>query len=177
MIITFSNKSRALLSLSSSLAQKLAMLLVSPVAACCAASVARDMLAIVTMRPRRASLSTSHMPEGWRNLSESTLRRPAGLAHLPCAAIAAGSRLLHQPTLTDRTPVRQGMRRWRCRTPMSSSSSRRTSRPRRNGWSRSGHGQEENRPVLRKNAEFDMQKLDKINHWINQIYKDGRRTW
>tara|TARA_B110001452_G_scaffold192590_1_gene162606 strand:+ start:501 stop:698 length:198 start_codon:yes stop_codon:yes gene_type:complete len=36
---------------------------------------------------------------------------------------------------------------------------------------------EENRPVLRKNAEFDMKKLDAISHWINQIYKDGRRTW
>ena len=35
----------------------------------------------------------------------------------------------------------------------------------------------ENRPVLRKNAEFDMKKLVKISHWINTIYKDDRRTW
>ena len=36
---------------------------------------------------------------------------------------------------------------------------------------------QENRPVLRKNAEFDMKKLVTINHWIHTIYKDGRRTW
>ena len=36
---------------------------------------------------------------------------------------------------------------------------------------------QESRPVLRKNAEFDMKKLVAINEWINTIYKDERRTW
>lgn len=36
---------------------------------------------------------------------------------------------------------------------------------------------EENRPVLKKNAESAMLKLGRINDWISQIFKDARRTW
>ena len=36
---------------------------------------------------------------------------------------------------------------------------------------------EEQRPVIWKNARFDMQKIDKISTWLHNIGKDPRVTW
>ena len=36
---------------------------------------------------------------------------------------------------------------------------------------------EEKRPVIWKNARFDMKKVDRITGWLHQIRKDPRITW
>ena len=35
----------------------------------------------------------------------------------------------------------------------------------------------EQRKVMRKNALFEMNQIDRINTWIERIYNDTRRTW
>jgi len=36
---------------------------------------------------------------------------------------------------------------------------------------------EERRPVIAKNAEFDLMRIDKCERWIRHVLKDTRRTW
>uniref|UniRef100_A0A6T8ATW4 Uncharacterized protein n=1 Tax=Prymnesium polylepis TaxID=72548 RepID=A0A6T8ATW4_9EUKA len=35
----------------------------------------------------------------------------------------------------------------------------------------------EQRKVMRKNAIFELQQIERINTWIERIYKDTRRAW
>ena len=36
---------------------------------------------------------------------------------------------------------------------------------------------EERRPVIAKNAQFDLMRIDKCERWIRSVMKDTRRTW
>lgn len=36
---------------------------------------------------------------------------------------------------------------------------------------------EERRPVIKKNCDFDQKRLEKIQRWLDVIYRDERRKW
>jgi hypothetical protein len=37
--------------------------------------------------------------------------------------------------------------------------------------------QEQQRKVLRVNCDLDLKRIDRIEKWLEHIYKDTRRTW
>ena len=36
---------------------------------------------------------------------------------------------------------------------------------------------EQQRKVLKVDMDLDLKKIDKINMWVENIFKDSRRTW